>query len=44
MDQPDQLCEHFKMQRALSQRFGVSTERMDAKEKTKGILKDSKHI
>lgn len=38
MDTPDQLRELFRMQRALNERIGVFTDRMDEAEKTKWIL------
>jgi dimeric dUTPase (all-alpha-NTP-PPase superfamily) len=38
MEQPDQLRELFRMQRALNQRIGVRTEGMNAEDKTKWLL------
>jgi dimeric dUTPase (all-alpha-NTP-PPase superfamily) len=38
MESPDQLRELFRMQRALNERIGVFTDRMDEAEKTKWIL------
>jgi len=38
MEQPDQLRELFRMQKALNQRIGVNTEGMSAEEKTKWLL------
>ena len=38
MESPDQLRELFRMQRALNERIGVFTDRMDEAEKTKWVL------
>jgi dimeric dUTPase (all-alpha-NTP-PPase superfamily) len=38
MEQPDQLRELFRMQRALNERIGVRTEGMSTEEKTKWLL------
>ena len=38
MEQPDQLRELFRMQRALNERIGVRTEGMSDEEKTKWLL------
>ena len=38
MDQPDQLRELFRMQKALNQRIGVHTDVMDEQEKVKWLL------
>ncbi len=38
MDQPDQLRELFRMQRALNLRIGVQTDSMTEEEKTRWIL------
>jgi len=38
MEQPDQLRELFRMQRALNERIGVQTEGMSAEDKTKWLL------
>ena len=38
MDQPDQLRELFRMQKALNQRIGVQTDVMDEQEKVKWLL------
>lgn len=38
MDQPDQLRELFRMQKALNERIGVFTETMDEAEKIQWIL------
>ncbi len=38
MEQPDQLRELFRMQKALNERIGVHTDRLTEEEKTKWIL------
>jgi dimeric dUTPase (all-alpha-NTP-PPase superfamily) len=38
MEQPDQLRELFRMQRALNERIGVQTEGMSTEDKTKWLL------
>jgi dimeric dUTPase (all-alpha-NTP-PPase superfamily) len=38
MDKPDQLCELFRMQRALNERIGVRTEGMNDADKTQWLL------
>jgi dimeric dUTPase (all-alpha-NTP-PPase superfamily) len=38
MEQPDQLRELFRMQRALNERIGVRTEGMSTDDKTKWLL------
>ena len=38
MEQPDQLHELFRMQKALNERIGVQTNSMDEAEKTKWVL------
>ncbi len=38
MEQPDQLRELFRMQKALNQRIGVNTDSMDEAEKAKWLL------
>ena len=38
MDKPDQLRELFHMQRALNERIGVRTDRMNETEKTEWVL------
>lgn len=38
MEQPDQLRELFRMQKALNQRIGVHTDSMSPEEKTKWLL------
>ncbi len=38
MEQPDQLRELFRMQRALNERIGVRTEGMSTENKTKWLL------
>jgi len=38
MEQPDQLRELFRMQRALNERIGVRTEGMSTEDKTKWLL------
>lgn len=38
MDNPDQLRELFRMQKALNQRIGVNTDAMSDEEKTRWIL------
>ena len=38
MDQPDQLRELFRMQKALNERIGVQTDGMSAEQKTEWVL------
>ena len=38
MENPDQLRELFRMQRALNERIGVKTDGMSEEEKTKWLL------
>src|ERR1035437_1925760 len=38
MENPDQLCELFRMQKALNERSGVKTDGMSDEEKTKWLL------
>jgi dimeric dUTPase (all-alpha-NTP-PPase superfamily) len=38
MEQPDQLRELFRMQKALNERIGVKTDAMSEEEKTKWVL------
>ena len=38
MDQPDQLRELFRMQKALNERIGVSTNEFNDKQKTEWVL------
>jgi len=38
MEKPDQLCEIWRMQKALNERIGVGTDSMTEEEKTKWVL------
>ena len=38
MDQPDQLRELFRMQKALNERIGVCTDKFDDEQKTEWVL------